>query len=276
MTERRWIALPDAPADQGVGRQILLSFDLEEFDLPLELGQQIDQTQQMRVGREGLEAVLAMLARAQVSATFFTTANFADHHRQLMQVVATNHEIASHGYWHSTFQEADLQRSRKTLEDIVGRPVRGFRRARFAETDRAAIERAGYSYNSSENPIWLPGRYNRFFKPRRPYLTGHLLNVPISASPVVRFPLFWLSFKNLPVAMMKPALSVTLAADKYLNIFFHPWEFADLSEFDLPHVVKRRYGQAMVERAELYLAWLKRRGQFVTFTQFDGWWRARQ
>ena len=255
------------------GKHILLSFDLEEFDLPLELGHSIDEAEQMRVGREGLEAVLELLEALQVRATFFTTAHFASHHRRLMQQLAATHEVGSHGYYHSRFEVGDLASSRKALEDITGQTVSSFRRARFAETDRGAIERAGYTCNSSENPIWLPGRYNRFFKPRRPYLTGQLLNVPISASPVIRFPLFWLSLKNFPVWVMKPALHATLAADGDLNIFFHPWEFADLSAFDLPGVVKRRHGKAMAQRARVYLEFLKARGRFITFSQFERQWR---
>jgi hypothetical protein len=213
--------------------------------------------------------VLDLLDQHQIPATFFTTAHFAVHESALMQRVASRHEVASHGYYHSSFEESDLRRSREVLEELVDKPVVGFRRARLMHTDHEAIERAGYRYNSSENPIYLPGRYNNFFRPRRVYLSGNLLNVPISATPIVRFPLFWLSFKNLPLTVLKAALSTTLKADGYLNLFFHPWEFTDLGAYALPGYVKRLDGAALVARLNHLFNWLGQRGRFVTFSDFD-------
>src|SRR5690625_1695603 len=65
--------------------RVMLSFDLEEFDIPTEYGQAVDLDEQMAVGRRGAEATLAMLERLNVPATFFTTAHFAEAHPQLMR-----------------------------------------------------------------------------------------------------------------------------------------------------------------------------------------------
>ena len=56
---------------------ILLSFDIEEFDLPTEYGLAISWEEQLRVSREGSGHLLNVLARHGVRATFFCTARFA-------------------------------------------------------------------------------------------------------------------------------------------------------------------------------------------------------
>ena len=58
----------------------ILSFDVEEFDTPLEYGKNMSMDEQMHVSETGLRAVLGLLEAHQVTATFFTTANFALHH----------------------------------------------------------------------------------------------------------------------------------------------------------------------------------------------------
>jgi peptidoglycan/xylan/chitin deacetylase (PgdA/CDA1 family) len=254
-------------------RHILLSFDAEEFDAPLEFGQLISVADQFEVSRLGLERVLAVVERVGVPCTFFTTANFAQHYPALVQALARRHEVASHGFYHSRFAPGDLLASRQALEQISGQKVVGFRRARMAATDLTLLAQAGYSYDSSANPIWLPGRYNHFFQKRTAHLVGAVLSIPASATPLFRFPLFWLSFKNFPPALIRAASRWVLAADGYLNLYFHPWEFADLSAFALPGYMKRVHGAALAKRLEEYLLWLKGRGRFMIMRDFDQWFR---
>lgn len=78
---------------------ILLSFDIEEFDAPLEHGVELPFEEQMRTSVEGTRKILACLARHRVKATFFCTANFALHAKDLiLDIQKGGHEIASHGF----------------------------------------------------------------------------------------------------------------------------------------------------------------------------------
>jgi hypothetical protein len=248
--------------------RVLLSFDVEEFDLPGEYGAVPAFETQIAVGAEGLAAVLDLLDRLRLPATFFTTAVFARECPALLARIAGGHELASHGWSHSSFADDDLERSRIELQRLSGRPVHGFRRARFGAFDRRRLAAAGYTYDSSDNPIWLPGRYNNLGKPRLPYRADGLVILPVSASPLVRFPLFWLAFKHVPPALFRAASRWTLGHDGHLNLFFHPWEFADLGRFGLPKLVARPDGAAMVARLERYLLWLRERADFETLGAF--------
>jgi hypothetical protein len=246
-------------------KQIFLSFDIEEFDVPLEYGRSIDESEQFRVSALGLDAVLDLLDRLDIRATFFITAHFAQHHPAAIARIAQTHEIASHGFYHSQFDVADLAKSRQVLQRLSGQSVLGFRMARLQPVEDGAIAQAGYRYNSSLNPTWLPGRYNHLAKPRKPTWSGPVLNVPVSVTPLIRFPLFWLSFKNLPLGLYKILSAWNLIYDRQLNLYFHPWEFAPIEGYGLPGYISRHGGTNMVRRLEKYLIWLNKKGTFATF-----------
>jgi hypothetical protein len=251
-----------------MNKTVLLSFDVEEFDVPEEYGRTLPETVKFSVSLKGLESVLQLLADLNVRATFFTTAHFAIHHQPLMRAIAQQHEIASHGFYHSSFAVKDLRTSREALEAIAQVPVSGFRMARLQKVDDRDIEGAGYAYNSSVNPTYLPGRYNNFFTPRTAHYSNRLLNIPVSVTPLIRFPLFWLSFKNLPLPVYQMASAVTLQRDRYLSLYFHPWEFTDISSFGLPGYIQRHSGLPLLARLQRYLSWLKSRATFLTYAEF--------
>jgi len=194
-----------------------------------------------------LSKIIVVIKKLDITATFFVTANFALHHSDTIREISKHHEIASHGFYHPQFcLVEDLQKSKQTLEQITNTPITEFRMAGLQPVDDAEIEKAGYEYNSSMNPTYNPGRYNNLSKPRTAYYTNKLLNLPISVTPLIRFPLFWFSFKNFPLSMIELAIQLTLETDSYLNIYFHPWKFTDISRLKLPGYVKKNCGRKMV------------------------------
>jgi len=248
---------------------ILLGFDVEEFDMPLEYGKQIDFDEQLSTSTTGTSVVLEILKSMGIKATFFCTANYAVHKPDVIKsIIANGHEIASHGYYHSDFKPEHLLQSKNKLQEISGMPVTGFRMARMMPVDEREIEKAGYTYNSSINPTWLPGRYNNFNKPRTCFYDQGVLQIPASVSPIIRFPLFWLSFHNLPLGLLKWISSITHKKDGYLNLYFHPWEFTDLGDarFGFPKYVAKNSGQAFASRLTNYIQWAKAKGYDFTRT----------
>ncbi|MFZ5807471.1 MAG: polysaccharide deacetylase family protein [Verrucomicrobiota bacterium] len=248
--------------------KILLSFDLEEFDLPIEYGCDISQEQQFEISRQGLENIEQLLNELRIPATFFTTAVFAEHFPEKIRVLSQKHEIASHGEKHSAWDDDVPARSKQTIEKILRNPIAGFRRARLQNVDYAALQKAGYRYDSSLHPTWIPTRYNHFFAPRTMRHVKDMIEIPVSVTPLIRFPLFWLSFKNFPLPVIKLFSIWTLRRDGYLNLFFHPWEFADLSAFALPRYIKHPDNGVLLDRLKRYLEFLKPHGEYITFSQF--------
>ena len=68
--------------------------------------------------------------------------------------------------------------------------------------------------------------------------------------------------------MIQLATKLTLETDSYLNIYFHPWEFTDISQFQLPAYVKKDSGSKMIDKLEKYLTVLKNQGRFISISEF--------
>ena len=243
--------------------RIYLSFDVEEYDLPNEFGAELSLERQMEIGIAGFERTLALLDRLDVPTTLFTTSRFAEHASTLVRDASSSHEIASHGVRHDTFEPEDFAISRARLESITGTRIRGFRMPRLKYVDPILARDAGYDYDSSENPIRLPGRYDNRHLPRTPRTDSGLLRVPISTTPRLRIPLFWLGFRHLPSPLLRNCLDRTLAADGRLVLFFHPWELLESERgLPLPLSVRRGGGRRLERRLERELRRLSDRAEF--------------
>ena len=251
-----------------IDKLILLSFDVEEFDTPLEYGKDLDLEEQFSVSLKGLESILQLLEKYKAQATFFTTANFTNRYPELLREMSNTYEVASHGFYHSGFEVKDLLASRLAIEKVIRKTVHGYRMARMMPVDDDEIRKAGYVYNASLNPTFIPGRYNNLNKPRSWFMKNEVLQIPSAVTPILRFPLFWLSFKNFPQALIKAASKSVMKKDGYVNLYFHPWEFTDTTDkekFGLPFYVSDN-GKKMLNKLESYIKWgLKNGYRFSTY-----------
>ena len=252
-----------------MSRYILLSFDVEEFDMPLDYKQQITLAEQLEIGRLGLEAITPFLDDKNMAATLFTTATYAINFPDIIRRLAQHHEIASHTYYHSHFKDEDLLSSKLKLEEISLNPVTGLRMPRMRKVAMDEVLKAGYTYDSSINPTYLPGRYNNLHLSRTLYKEEGIVRIPASVSPNFRIPLFWLSFKNLPYFLFKKLAIQTLKKDGYLCLYFHPWEFTNaIQSTALPTYTKRFCGDVLLGKLQRLIADLKQEGDFVTMQEF--------
>ena len=188
-------------------------------------------------------AVLAQFARAGVTATFFTLGWVAERHPALLRrIVASGHEVASHGVAHrrvsamdrATFR-ADLTDSRKAIEDAAGVAVTGYRAPSFSIDARtpwahAELAEAGYAYSSSVAPI-VHDHYGWPEAPRFPYRPlpdSALVELPVTTARIAGRTLAAGGggfFRVLPYQVSTWAIRRTNAAEGQPAFFyFHPWE----------------------------------------------------
>jgi len=250
---------------------VALSFDIEEFDLPVEHGIDFPFDRQIGISREGAMHVLDILERHGVKATFFTTVNFANHAPDVIgRLLTGGHELASHSMRHSGFDVADLAESRRRLEAIAGRPIIGYRQPRMMKLDESIVAKAGYRYDASLNPTFIPGRYMNLNTPRRPFMNAGVLQIPASVTPVVRFPMFWLAAHVLPALLYRTLAKRIIAHDGVFNTYFHPWEFYELGTLrncKIPAIVRMNAGEGMRKRLEALITTMKQRDEkFVTYS----------
>lgn len=253
---------------------VLLSFDTEEFDVPREHGVDIDLAEAMRVSVAGTTRILDILKECGgVRATFFCTVTFARHAPEVMRrIIDEGHEVASHGVDHTHPAATDVAVSKAELERQLGVTVTGYRQPRMFPVDGAELERAGYLYNSSLHPTFIPGRYMHLDVPRVPFMQGRVLQIPASVSPWLRLPVFWLACHHYPQWLYRRLCRWTHRHDGLFVIYFHPWEFfplGDHPEWRLPYTVRHNSGDAMADRLKALIDMFRADGaDFVTFTNY--------
>jgi len=254
-------------------KKVCLSFDFEECDLPRESGAEFSIEDGMRLSVEGARLILDVLARHHVRATFFCTLNFAERAPDIMRRLLTDgHEIAAHGVDHFHQVPEDPFLCKEGLERLYGAKVVGYRQPRMFPVDDASLVKAGFLYNSSLNPAFIPGRYMHLKDPRTIFEKAGLRQVPASVTPLIRFPLFWLALHVLPERLYHALVRRTLAHDGYFMTYFHPWEYSSLSEraeeLKVPRLIRVNLGKPMVGRLERLIEALEgRETEFITIRE---------
>lgn len=189
------------------------------------------------------DLILEMFDAADVKATFFTLGWVAQRHGPLLRrIAARGHEIASHGWDHArvfTMNKAafaaDLDRSRKVLEDASGTAVRGYRAPSFSIDHRTpwaymALAEQGFAYSSSVAPI-THDHYGWRGAPRfafKPLPWSDLIEIPVTTAEFAGKRLAAGGggfFRVLPYAFSRWAIRQVNTRDRRPAVFyFHPWE----------------------------------------------------
>ncbi len=189
------------------------------------------------------DAVMALFDEAGVKATFFTLGWVAERYPALIRrIVDAGHEIASHGYGHNrvfTFTPnqfaADLERTRKLLEDGSGQKVTGYRAPSFSIDQRTPwaheiLAEQGYAYSSSVAPV----KHDHYGWAEAPRFAFH----PVAGSDFLEIPVTTAKFgpkrlaaggggffRLLPYAFSRWAIRQVNDQDhRPAVIYFHPWE----------------------------------------------------
>ncbi len=189
-----------------------------------------------------VDTILALFEENDITATFFTLGWIAERYPSMVKRIATaGHEVASHGYGHerivsqnpAVFRD-DVRRSKSILEDMVGKPIRGYRAPSYSIASTTlwahdVLSDEGYEYSSSVVPI----KHDLYGIPnasRFPYKTAddRLLEIPISTVRVLGKTLNcggggW--FRLFPYAFTRSSISRINEAESQPCVFyFHPWE----------------------------------------------------
>ena len=189
------------------------------------------------------ERILEMFAAADVHATFFTLGWVAQRHGGLMRrIVDAGHELASHGWDHERVFRfdrdsfaADLERSKKVLEDASGTAITGYRAPSFSIDQRTpwaymALAEQGFAYSSSVAPI-SHDHYGWREAPRfafKPLPWADLIEIPVTTAHFAGRRLAAGGggfFRVLPYGFSRWAIRQVNEQDRRPAVFyFHPWE----------------------------------------------------
>lgn len=229
-------------------------------------------------------AVIDLFARCGVKATFFTLGWVAERNPALVRrIIAQGHEIASHGWDHTRVFtmtpdqfRADLDRSRKAIEDAGGVAVKGYRAPSFSIDKRTPwahpiLAESGYAYSSSVAPI-AHDHYGWREAPRFAFQ-------PVAGSAMIELPVTTVElgqrrfgaggggfFRILPYGLSRWALARVNRTDGQPAIFyFHPWEI----DPDQPRVA----GAPLRSRVRHYTGLAAMAGKLEQLTRDFHWCR---
>jgi polysaccharide deacetylase family protein (PEP-CTERM system associated) len=190
-----------------------------------------------------VDELLASLAAAKSTGTFFTLGWIAERHPEMVRrIAAGGHEIASHGYSHRRVAELspdefrdEIRTTKRVLEDLVGQRVLGFRAPHFSiipgcEWALDILLEEGYEYDSSLFPIirrgygypqgrrdphWLERPAGRLAEVPPATLRIGALNVPAGGGAY---------FRIFPYGFVKKALRDCERRGVPGTFYLHPWE----------------------------------------------------
>jgi polysaccharide deacetylase family protein (PEP-CTERM system associated) len=193
-----------------------------------------------------LDRVLKLLARHDNRATFFCLgSSLVDAPELVRRISAAGHEIASHGWEHESIAKTglaafrnDLQRSLGWLQDLLGKPVLGYRAPAFSvapeqlEGFYGTCLDLGLSYDSSVFPI-RGDRYGIPNAPPAPHVARdagarRLIEIPLATVqwrgrnwPVAGGG-YW---RLLPTRVIHRAIRRLNALGRPMVTYLHPYEF---------------------------------------------------
>lgn len=258
-------------------KSLLLTFDVEEFDLSVEWGRPLTMATQIDVTVRGLARILPVLERHRVRATFFATGVFAQARGDLLRALATaGHEVAVHGLAHQDdYGKMDavtaverLRAARTLVESAAGRVAAGVRTPHLRPCPAERLHAAGFIYDASPHPTWVPTRYNGLRFPRRPWREHGLLRVPISVVPGLRLPISFFWYRVSGVRMRRLCATAAGYGAPYLQVYFHPWEAEEIRRHGAPAWLAVRTGPPFVAALDALLTWAAPRLRAETVADF--------
>ena len=206
-----------------------------------------------------LHTLLELLAAAGGTATCFVVGYFAKRFPHLIrEAAAAGHEIASHSYFHRLVYEMsanefyqDVLATRKLLEDVSGRAIRGFRAPAFSVTKQTPwffekLVEAGYNYDSSVFPAphQTGGLATDRLAPHRVQTpAGELTEFPITAVRVFGRPMCFFGggyLRLFPYRVIRAMGHTALNEGRPVVFYVHPREI-DPEHPRMPLSLRRKF-----------------------------------
>jgi len=216
-------------------------FQVSAFEGVVDRKQWIDRPSRVE---NNTRRLLDLVERHHTKATCFVLGWIAERHPNLVREIdRRGHDVACHGYSHRLIYNQtpaeyaeETRRAKDVLEQLIGRPVRGYRAASYSITKRSlwaldTLIELGFEYDSSIFPV-RHDRYGIPDAPRSPHIiereVGSIVEFPISTLDLAGFNLPVGGggyFRIFPYWLSAGAIALLNRREQLPAMFYvHPWE----------------------------------------------------
>ncbi len=232
-------------------KNAILSLDIEDwYHLDYFSGKTFDRSYSML---DGLEVYRRIIEHHNVPSSFFVLGEITQPLKTVLsELCEAGHDVGSHGRSHIRPLTMDVQKfesevksCKQELEDILGKPVIGYRAPCFSlDRERLDILRnVGYKFDSSrirfgDHPLY--GDLNMDgFQENYPaiYRSDEFFEFEVSTLPLVgkRIPVSGGGYLRIfPWVVMKRLLECYLKKNSLFTLYIHPFELSSCSNPDFP------------------------------------------
>jgi polysaccharide deacetylase family protein (PEP-CTERM system associated) len=188
-----------------------------------------------------IDLILNILHDNKTIGTFFVLGWIAKRYPELInKIYNEGHEIACHGNNHRSLNEIsekefrnDISEARKTIEDIIGNRIFGYRAPNFSIYDKALeiLIENDFLYDSSFFPFKNHSRYgkltNYHINKSVCKLHSNFYEVKISCLNFFKINIPWGGggyFRLIPLPVYKQGVKQILKKENVFCFYIHPWE----------------------------------------------------
>jgi peptidoglycan-N-acetylglucosamine deacetylase len=199
---------------------------------------------------DGTPQLLRLFDERGINATFFTTGEVARlYPGTVRSIVDAGHELGCHGDTHARFSTLEPDEARREIDEATAAlreffPPTSFRAPNldFPNAYLPFLRDAGYTLDSSQ------AKYKRVSLFAGPSTAEGMRRIPVSTMP---------SVVRLPRAVRRGVLA-RLRAPAVL--YFHPWEFVDMTQEKIPYDCRFRTGLPALRSLEDSIGYYQARG----------------
>jgi polysaccharide deacetylase family protein (PEP-CTERM system associated) len=230
------------------------------------------------------EKTLAFCRELGATATWFCLVDQAERHPDLVRrILASGHRIGLHGLTHERAFLTDrrvfktrLETGRKTLEDLTGTSVRGFRAPEWSLRDQAEdywreVQEAGFDYDSSRAPLAHLGS-SAWRREAHPLGQGFWeCPPPVAGIGFATVPLWGWGMRVLPKAWLRSRVRRLARQRVGTPLVLHPWELDE----GQPRLPRGTLGHRFAHSAGLHgyaqrLQWILKDLHLASIEEFLG------
>ena len=225
----------------------ILGIDFEEWFHPELIKNNIKNDQKIPKVFKGIDTILDLLNKHNISATFFVVGEILQHYPELLdKIISNDHEIAFHTMHHDRVDSLNFSdnfdNELKEFEKLTNRKSKGFRAPTFSLNKKSSfliemLEKHNYIYDSSI----MPAKTSMYGNPKaekKPYkITSENLETNSKNGKLWEFPLmvtkllgkqipaaggFYL--RTLPLYVIKNAIKNYQNENMPAYFYVHSWE----------------------------------------------------